>query len=185
MANALVAILNVFKDKPKKVIAGIWLEEKDLVAAAKKARDAGYEKMEAILPYPSHHIDEALGIPRSFIPYITFAMGLTGCAFGTWFTWWVSAVDWSLNIGGKPFWSLPAFIPIIFECTILFAALSSVGALLFLSGLPAIDPPIIDPDLTSHKFALFVTEEDKKYDPAKIEAFFKELGADEVKQAEF
>ena len=65
-------------------------------------------------------------------------------------------MDWPLNVGGKPMWSLAAFIPVIFECTILFSALSSVGAMIVINGLPKVDPPTIDPDLTSHKFALWI-----------------------------
>ncbi len=169
----------------KKGIAGIWLDEHKMVKAAREARKSGLTKFDAISPFPLHDIDEAMGIPLSFIPWVTFIFGLGGCAFGLWFTWWVAAVDWQLIVGGKPFWSLPAFIPVIFECTILFAALSSVGALIMLCGLPKIDPPVIDPDLTSHKFALFVPEDDTGFNAANIEKMFKDMGAVEVKRAEF
>ena len=132
-----------------------------------------------------HEVDEAIGIKRSFIPWVTFIFGLTGCTFGIWFTWWTSAVDWPLNIGGKPMWSLPAFIPVIFECTILLAALSSVGALFFICGLPKVNPTIIDPDLTSHKFALFVPSNDTFYDEQRLGQIFKDNGAEDVRSAEF
>lgn len=171
--------------KGKAGIAGIWLDEHELVEAAKKTRAAGFKKFEALSPYPIHGIDEAMAIPRSFIPNITFIAGLTGCAFGVWLTWWTSAVDWAINIGGKPMWSLAAFIPVIFECTILFAALTSVGAMIVINGLPKVNPPIIDPDLTSHKFALFIPEGDSGYDVAKIEQMFRSLGATEVKRTVF
>lgn len=166
-------------------IAGIWLDEHKLVSAAKKVRESGVPHFEAITPFPVHGIDEAMGIPLSWIPWVTFIFGLIGFSFGAWFTWWTSAVDWPVIIGGKPMWSLPAFIPIMFELTVLFAALSSVGALIYICGLPKLNPPIIDPDLTSHKFALFVSESDAGYNPAKLEQLFKELGAVEVKKAEF
>lgn len=177
--------IGCLRGSSKKGIAGIWLDEHKLVHAAREARKSGLTKFEAISPFPLHGIDEAMGIPLSFIPWVTFIFGLVGFAFGTWFTWWASAVDWPLIIGGKPFWSLPAFIPIIFECTILFAALSSVGALILLCGLPKVDPPVIDPDLTSHKFALFVPEDDTGFNAANIEKMFKDMGAVEVKRAEF
>lgn len=179
------SLANFIRPETKKGVAGIWLDEHDLVKAASSAKKLGFKKFEAISPFPLHGIDEAMGIPRSYIPWVTFIFGLSGCLFGAWFTWWASAVDWPLNIGGKPYWSLPAFIPIIFECTILFAALSSVGALLWICGLPKVDPPVIDPALTSHKFALFVPEDDDGYDPAKIEQLFKDWGASEVKRTEF
>jgi hypothetical protein len=105
--------------------------------------------------------------------------------FGIWLTWWTSVVDWPILIGGKPMWSFAAFIPVIFECTILLAALSSVAAMIYLNGLPKVDPPTIDPDLTSHKFALFVPHDDPSYDAKKVEELFRSLGASEVKASEF
>jgi hypothetical protein len=178
-------LISLARGKSRRGVAGIWLDEHQLVEAARKVRAAGFTKFEAITPFPLHDIDEAMGIPRSFIPWVTFIFGLTGFAFGTWFTWWASAVNWPINIGGKPLWSLPAFVPVMFECTILFGALSSVGALIAICGLPKVDPPVIDPDLTSHKFALWVPEDDTGYNAARIEQLFRELGAHEVKQAEF
>ncbi|HMN69040.1 MAG TPA: DUF3341 domain-containing protein [Bdellovibrionales bacterium] len=178
-------VIGAISAKGKPGIAGIWLDEHKLVEAARRTRASGYTKFEAISPFPLHGIDDAMGIPFSFIPWVTFIFGLAGFAFGTWFTWWASAVDWALVIGGKPFWSVPAFIPVIFELTILFGALSSVGALIFICGLPKVDPPVIDPALTSHKFALFVPENDTGFNAAQVEQLFRELGAVEVKRTEF
>jgi hypothetical protein len=110
---------------------------------------------------------------------------MPGIAFGTWFNRWVAAVSYPLVIAGKPMWSLPAFIPIIFECTILFASLASVGTLFAVCGLPKVNPPVIDPDLTCSKFALFIPESDKAFDLGKIEQLFKSLGAETVRQSEF
>lgn len=178
-------MLSKVSEKGQEGIAGIWLDEHQLVEAARKTTEAGVQGFEAISPFPLHGIDDAMGIPRSFIPWVTFFAGLTGCGFGVWFTWWASAVDWAIIIGGKPMWSLPAFIPVIFELTILFGALSSVGALIYICGLPKIEPPVIDPDLTSHKFALFVPKTAKGYDAQKIANLFKENGASEVKDTWF
>lgn len=163
-------------------LAAIFSDEAKVVNAAYKTREAGYQKFDAISPYPVHGMEEACGIKRSSIPYVTFVAGVIGMSSGLLLTWWTSAVDWPINVGGKPFFSLPAFIPIIFELTILFAALSSVVALFYHAGMPKIDPPTIDPDLTSHKFAIFVPENDHGYDVVKLEKMFKELGADEVKK---
>ena len=185
MTKLIERVENLLRAKGKKGMAGLWLEEHQFVEAARKTREAGFKDFEALSPYPLHGIDDAMEIPRSYIPYITFVAGLAGLSFGVWFTWWVSAHNWPLNIGGKPMWSLPAFIPVIFECTILFAALSSVGAMFAINGLPKVDPPIIDPDITSHKFALFIPFDEKSYDEQKIKDLFNSLGADEVKATEF
>lgn len=163
-------------------VAGIWLDDHQCMEAAAKFRDAGYKKFDAITPFPVHGMEEAVGIPRSGIPYVTFIAGVTGGGLGLLLQYWTSAVSWSTNIGGKPFFSAPAFIPITFELTILFAALSSVGALFVMCRLPKVDPPIIDVDLTSHKFALFVPDSEPGYDPGKIEQMMKSLGASEVKR---
>jgi hypothetical protein len=162
--------------------AGIWTDEHKVVEAARKVRSMGFSKFDAISPYPIHGMEEACGIKRSPIPYVTFGAGLAGGGFGLWLTWWTSAVNWPVNVGGKPFFSLPAFIPIIFELTVLLAALSSVGALFYFCNLPQVDPPVIDPDLSSHKFAIFVPENDTGYDEAKLAQVFREMGAVETKK---
>ncbi|MBV2167225.1 MAG: DUF3341 domain-containing protein [Bdellovibrio sp.] len=168
-----------------KGIAGIWTDEHLILKAARKTREAGFTKFEAISAYPVHGMEEACGIKRSWIPYVTFVSGFVGMILGLLLTWWTSAVDWAVNVGGKPFFSLPAFIPIIFELTILFAALCSVAALFYACKIPRIDPPNIDPDLSCHKFAIFIPFNDVGYDESKIEKMFKEMGATEVKKTEY
>jgi hypothetical protein len=181
----LAALEKLIKYNGTKGVAGIWDDESAVVEAACKTYQAGFRKFDVISPYPVHTIDEAVGLKRSWIPWVTFTFGLLGCLFGLWFTWWTSAVDYPLNIGGKPMWSLPAFIPVIFECVILFAALSSVGAMFWANGLPKVDPPVIDPDLTSHKFAIFIPENDVGFNREKIEKLFRDGKAQEIKATEF
>jgi hypothetical protein len=168
-----------------KGLAGIFDTEKEILLAARKMREMGFDQFEALTPYPVHGMEEACGIKRSWIPYVAFIAGLVGLTSGTLLTWWTSAVNWPINVGGKPFFSLPAFIPVMFELTILFSALSSVGALFFVCGLPKVRPPIIHPDLSSHKFAIFIPESQKGFDQTKVTEVFHHLGASEVKVAEF
>lgn len=167
-------------------VAGIFLDEETTINAATKVREAGFTRFEAITPYPVHGMEEACGIKRSPIPYVTFIAGCIGLLSGLALTYYTSAVDWPLNIGGKPIFSGPAFVPILFELTILFAALCSVGAFFYLSGIPKIDPPVIDKDLTCHKFAIFIPENDVGYNFDRVQKILKDLGANEVKKvAEF
>lgn len=162
-------------------IMGVFLEEAQILKAAESTRLKGYKDFDAITPYPVHGLEEAVGIKRSWLPYVTLVAGATGCLFGLWFTWWTSAVNWPINVGGKPMWSLPAFVPIIFELTILFAALASVKTLILVAlGLPKINPPVVDLDLTSHKFGLFISDKDQKYNVEDIKALMKDLGADAI-----
>lgn len=163
-------------------VVGIWLDDHELLVAAGKVRQAGYQKFDAITPFPVHGLEEAIGIKRSMIPWVTFIAGVIGGSCGLLLQYWTSAVDWAVNIGGKPFFSGPAFIPVTFELTILFAALSSVGAMLAFTRLPKIDPPIIDPDLTSHKFAIMIPENEPNYDAVRVEELLRSLGAQEIKR---
>ena len=164
-------------------VAALWKEEEAFLKAVQNIYETTKVKPISISPYPVHGLEEATRTPRSWIPWATFICGISGCVFGLWFTWWASAVSWPLIVGGKPFWSLPAFIPIIFELTILFSALGSIGALMYACGLPHIEPPVIDKNLTCHKFALFVAEKD--YPKDKAIDLFKQVKAPEIKETEF
>lgn len=163
-------------------MAGIFLDEHKTIKAATKVREMGFKKFDAITPYPVHGMEEACGIKRSGIPYVTFTAGCVGLLAALALVYYTSVIDWPINVGGRPMFSLPAFIPILFELTVLFAALSSVGALFYLCKMPKVDPPVIDKDLTCHKFAIFIPEDDVGYNQDHIEKLFKELGANEVKK---
>ena len=163
-------------------MAGIFLEEGKVLNAANKVRESGFVKFDAITPYPVHGMEEACGIKRSGIPYVSFLAACLGLSAALALVYYTSVVDWPLNIGGKPLFSLPAFIPIMFELTVLFSALFSVGALFVVTGMPKIDPPVIDKDLTCHKFAIFIPENDVGYNADRVEKLLKDLGEDEVKK---
>jgi hypothetical protein len=163
-------------------VVGFWMDDEELIAAAHKVREAGFRKFDAITPFPVHGLEEAIGIKRSNIPYVTFVFGVLGACAGMGIQYYTSAIDWAINVGGKPFFSGTAFAPVTFELTILFAALSSVGAMLAFCRLPKIDPPVIDRDLTSHKFAIFIPESDVNYDAARAEQLLKGLGAQDVRR---
>ena len=190
MRDKLLAIIKeilvaILAPRTEPVVAGIWSEEEAFLEAIKLLKQKGSKKILAITPCPVHGLEELLEIKRSWIPWVTFGCGLGGCLFGLWFTWWTSVVSWPLIIGGKPMWSLPAFIPIIFECTILLGALSSVGALLYACKIPALDPPILDKDLSSHKFAIYFTLKDKVKSVEELESDLKAVGARRVIQSIF
>src|SRR3954453_14801555 len=94
----------------------------ELVDAAREVRDAGYSKTDAFSPFPLHDIDEALGIKRSILPYLIFSGGIVGLVSGLSLEYYVPVFDWPIIVGGRPFFSLPSFIPPTFEMTILFSA---------------------------------------------------------------
>lgn len=161
-------------------VIGYFDNEDELLKAAEKTKQAGYSRFDALSPFPVHGMDEAMGLKRSPVPWFTFFAGLVGCSFAVWFQWWTSAVDYPLNIAGKPFFSLPAFVPIIFEVTVLLAGLASFGAVLLLCRLPKVNPPILNPDLTCHKFALYISETDPEYDKDTSKNHLEALKASDV-----
>ena len=125
-------------------------DETALLRATRAVRRAGVEIADAFTPYPVHGLEEAMGLRRSRLTWVCFAAGLTGAAGAIGFQIWTSAVSWRLNVGGKPFASIPAFIPVTFELTVLSAALTSAFFFFFRSrlypGRPAAPPPRVTDD---------------------------------------
>ena len=163
-------------------IVGFFADDHKLLEAAAATYKAGYRKFDTISPFPIHGMDDAMGLKRSWIPWVSLIGGIVGCCIGFGFQWWVNNVSWPINFGGKPTFGAPAFIPITFELTVLISALSTAGATLVACGLPKVDPPVIDPELQSHKFAVWIPESDVNYDSARAENFLKSIGALEVRR---
>lgn len=155
-----------------------------LVDAARRVRDAGYVKTDAFSPFPLHEIDEALGIKRSILPYLIFAGGITGLMTGLGLTYFVHVIDWPIIVGGRPHFSLPAFIPPSYELTILFASFTAVFGMLFLNGLPAPYHPVFNVPrfalATREKFFLIIESADPKYDYEGTKSFMESLDPQEV-----
>jgi hypothetical protein len=116
----------------------------DLVRACRAAREAGYRRMDAYTPFPIEAVFEGLGLQKNAMPLIVLCGGILGGLGGLALQYWVSVVAYPLDVGGKPFFSLPAFIPVTFECTILAAALSAVLGMLALNGLPMPYHPVFN-----------------------------------------
>lgn len=165
-----------------KGILGIFSDEHKLIEACREARSRNYTKYDAFSPFPIHGIDDAMGTKRSWIPYVTFVAGLTGCVLGGLLQYWTSAVDWPINVGGKPLFSGPAFVPVCFELTVLFGGLATAAALFFAVGIPNVKRTSLDPSFTDDKFGLFVPEEERGYSASEMEAWLRNAGAIEVRR---
>ena len=137
------------------------------VCAIEGLRKAGFKSLKAYAPYPEHHIEAALGYGQSPVRVFTLVGALTGTATGFAFTIWTS-MDWPLVVGGKPHVSIPAYIPIAFEMTVLFGALSTIIGLFILSRLPAVKPPVIyDPEFTNGRYGVHVDAPTERLEEAR------------------
>jgi mono/diheme cytochrome c family protein len=139
-----------------------------LIHASTKVRDAGFEKWDTYSPFPVHGIDAAMGIRMTVLPWIVLFAGLTGLATAILMQWWTNAYDYPWVISGKPIWSIPANVPIMFELMVLFSAITALVGMLMLNGLPYPSHPL---DLvkrfarsTDDKFFLLIQAADPKFD---------------------
>jgi ActD protein len=135
-----------------------FTDEADLLAAVRAARAAGIAIDDAYTPYAVHGLDDAMGVRRSRLTWVCFLAGATGASLALAFQLWTSTVSWPLNVGGKPFASIPAFIPVTFELTVLSAALASAAAFLFRSRLFPGRRAVPVPRVTDDRFALVVAD---------------------------
>lgn len=167
-----------------KGVIAIFDDPEAVIAAAHKCRKHGWRKFDVYAPFPVHGLSDAIGIPRSKIPWITFIAGLAGGSFGFLLQAWTSAVAWPINIGGKPFISWPAFIPVTFELTILIAGLSTAAALFVTCNLPKLNELPMALSLTDDKFGLFVPATEVGFNKDAVTQFLKEANANDVRDVQ-
>ena len=157
-----------------------------LVEAAKRTYQAGYTKIDTYTPFPIEGLAEEIGFHRNEVPLVVLIGGIVGGLTGYLMQYWMSAVAYPLNIGGKPYHSWPAFIVITFEMTILFAGISAVFGMLALNGLPMPYHPVFNvPRFTRasrDRFFLVVFSSDVQYDPAATRQFLESLDPSSVSE---
>lgn len=155
-----------------------------LLQAARRVRDAGYRVTDAFTPFPVHGIVEALGMKRSRLASLILLGGLAGCSAGIGLQYWVSCVVYPHVVSGRPFFSWPNFIPVVFECTVLFAALTAVVGMFTLNGLPRPYHPLFGAPrferASTDAFVLFIDAKDDQFDAERTAAFLRSLGSSEV-----
>jgi hypothetical protein len=151
----------------------------DLLAAADRARLAGYTTMDAYTPYPIEELNDALGLKPNRLPLIVLIGGILGGSGGYFLEYWTQVIAWPMNIGGRPFHSWPHFIPVTFECTVLGAALAAFVGMLALNGLPQPYHPVFNVpafDRASRdRFFLCIESADPKFDRHATASFLKDL----------
>jgi hypothetical protein len=155
-----------------------------LVAATRRAYAEGFRKMDAYSPFPIEELTEALHLHSTRVPLITLIGGIVGACAGYGLEYWVSAIAYPINVGGRPLHSWPAFIPVTFETTVLFAALSAVIGMLALNGLPHPYHPVFNVPrfamATRDRFFLCIEAADPRFDQAATRKFLEALSPREV-----
>lgn len=163
----------------KKFAVATYNDEAVLFPAVKRVRGAGYKIHDVYTPFAVHGLDVALGEKESDLHIAGFIYGITGTCTALGFMGWIFTTDWPQNFGGKPFFPLPAFIPITFELTVLFAAVGMVLTFCYLNQImPGVKKHIFNPRQTDDKFVMVieVTEETEK----ETINFLKGTGAEET-----
>lgn len=152
-----------------------------LLHAAEAMREKGYRYYDTHSPFPIHGMDRAMGLGNSKVGFFSLGGGLTGLAVGYLLQWWTSAVDYPINISGKPFFAVEPSVPIMFELTILFAAFGAVAGMFALNGLPRPYNPLFYSErftrATDDGFFLHVAASDDKFDEEDTAKTLREIGA--------
>ncbi|HVI48897.1 MAG TPA: DUF3341 domain-containing protein [Chitinophaga sp.] len=166
----------------KNFVVGLFDDEAVLFPAVKKVRTAGYKLHDVYTPFPVHGLDHAMGLRETSLHTAGFIYGITGTTTALTFMSWVFNVDWPLNIGGKPHFPLPAFIPITFELTVLFAAVGMVMTFCYLCQImPGVKKHIFHPRQTDDKFVM-VIELTEKTNAEEVKNFLTAAGAHDVNE---
>jgi hypothetical protein len=170
----------------KAYVLGEFEREEALLDAARALRSRPGTTVDIHSPYPLHGADDALGLKRSTVPLVALVAGVTGACTGYLMQFWIAAVDWPLNVGGRPPHSAPAFIPVTFELGVLFASFTIfVGLLGFYFGFPRVHHPLFEVEAfrSASIDALWISAE-VEGDAEPLAAELRKLGARQVSVVE-
>lgn len=175
----------------RKPLYGLMAEfatPEQLVRAAETAHAEGYRQMDAYSPLPIEELHHAMHIPDSTLPRYVLGAGLLGCIGGFSLLYWIAAITYPLNVGGRPYNSWVSFIPITFEVTVLLAGLTTLGALIMLCGFPMPYHPVFNVPrfklASRDRFFLCIEAKDPKFDLQKTRQFLESLAPHEISEVE-
>jgi hypothetical protein len=151
-----------------------------LIAGCEKVRDAGFRRWDAHTPFPVHGLNEAMGLRPSMLQWIVLGAALTGLATAAILQLQMNAVDYPLNLSGKPLFSIPANVPIFFECTVLFSTITCFFGMLALNLLPRFHHPVFHSArfkrFSDDKFFISVEARDPQFDAVRTRDFLGSIG---------
>src|SRR6266850_2781500 len=164
---------------PKNFLVATFSNADRLIHAVRAVREENFRVYDVYAPYPIHNLDEAMGIRRSKLPWVTLLLGGTGLLSALLLQFYTNVMDWPLNVGGKPANSTLAFIPITFELTVLIGGLATVAALFIRARLyPGKRECLIAEGVTNNTFALVLRRRDASFDTARAHRLLEQSGAD-------
>jgi len=161
------------------VVYGLYDDEEIMMDAVRQAKKDHLDIMDVYSPFPVHGLDPILGLEESRLHVAGFIFGSLGTLTAFLGMTWIFTKDWPIIFGGKPYWSVPAFIPITFELTVLFAAIGMVVTFYTICGLgPGVTNPYLDDRITDDKFCIAFNK--AEVDSGAVDSFFAATGASEV-----
>ncbi len=166
-----------------RVVLAKFAREEDLLASIIALRERGYNINDVFTPYAVHGLDRAMGLAPSRLTWVCFIGGMIGALGMLYFEYWVGAISWPLDVGGKPWNSLPSNVPVAFETAVLLAGFGSVFALLGVSRLyPGKQPAPLFERVTDDRFVVVVDESDARFDSAHLEAVLRPFNLLEMEE---
>ncbi len=164
-----------------KYILGLFEDPDDMMHGIDKLQENNIGIYDVYTPMPIHGIEAKLGVKRSRLPIVAFCCGITGTMTAFGMIYFMMVQDWPMNVGGKPNFAIPDFIPITFELTVLFCAFGMVGAFFFRNHLfPGRAPRVMELRATADRFVIAI-DANKGFDSEKVDSLLKEAGAIEIK----
>ncbi len=169
----------------RNLFLGIFSDESDILNATRATRAMGFKIYDVYAPYAVHGLDEAMGLRRSRLTYVCLIFALMGFSLALWAQFWIGSINWPLNVGGKPFNSLPAYLPVIFELTVLFGGLGVVFTMLARTRLfPGKPVRLIHDRVTDDRFVLAVEQTGAAFDMSALMQLWEKFNLKETQTYE-
>lgn len=167
----------------KQYLLGVFDNEDDIIKATRVTRESGYDIHDVYTPYAVHGLPEAMGLKPSRLTWVCLGFALIGFIVAISGQFWIAGVDWPVNVGGRPFNSLPAYLPVMFECIVLFGGLGVLFTLFVRSKLyPGKQAQVFHPDITNDRFVLAVEQKDSSFDTRAVTSIWEQYHVTEITQ---
>jgi len=166
----------------EKLFLGIFSNENDILGATQSTRESGFKIHDVFTPYAVHGLDKAMGLKASWLTYACLIFAVAGLTLGLVVQFWIGSIDWPLNVGGKPFNSLPAYLPVMFEVTVLIGGLGVVFMLFVATKLyPGKKAKLLCEGITNNLFVIAVEQKDSSFDKNKIQNLWEKHNVLKIK----